>query len=71
MIFFFLPETKQRTLEELDYIFAVPTSKFVRYQTTTYLPWWTKRYVLCNQRAELPPLYQMDEGIDAGERLKE
>lgn len=32
MIFFWVPETKQRTLEELDYIFAVPTRKFGAYQ---------------------------------------
>jgi hypothetical protein len=25
MIFFLVPETKQRTLEELDYVFALPT----------------------------------------------
>lgn len=29
MIFLWVPETKQRTLEELDYIFAVPTTKHV------------------------------------------
>ncbi|KAL8893487.1 MAG: hypothetical protein Q9192_005214, partial [Flavoplaca navasiana] len=32
MIFLWVPETKQRTLEELDYIFAVPTRKHMHYQ---------------------------------------
>ena len=39
MIFLFVPETKQRTLEELDYIFAVPTRTFIRHQLFTVLPW--------------------------------
>ena len=44
LIFLFLPETKQRTLEELDYVFAVPTSKHVSYQVNKTLsrpghPW--------------------------------
>jgi len=34
MIFLFVPETKQRTLEELDYIFAVPTRKFIQHHAT-------------------------------------
>lgn len=34
LIFLFLPETKQRTLEELDYIFAVPTRTHAKYQLT-------------------------------------
>ncbi|KAF8970958.1 sugar transporter [Flammula alnicola] len=39
MIFLFMPETKQRTLEELDYVFAVPTSKHVSYQVKEFLPY--------------------------------
>lgn len=54
--------SQQRSLEELDYIFAVPTCKFIAYQTGTWLPWWFKRYVLCNKRAELKPLYTFDAG---------
>jgi MFS family permease len=42
MIFCFLPETKQRSLEELDYIFAVPTRTHTKYQLMTVLPWWFK-----------------------------
>jgi MFS family permease len=38
MIFLFVPETKQRTLEELDYVFAVPTRKHMSYQLTKALP---------------------------------
>ncbi|KAI5462237.1 hypothetical protein BGZ63DRAFT_423521 [Mariannaea sp. PMI_226] len=60
MIFLFLPETKQRTLEELDYIFAVPTSLFMKYQLTKTLPWWFKRWILLQRDATLEPLYQLD-----------
>jgi hypothetical protein len=60
MIFFFVPETKQRTLEELDYVFAVPLRKFMSYQSGTWLPWWFKRYVLWQKSAKLQPLYQFE-----------
>lgn len=52
MIFLFVPETKQRTLEELDYVFAVPGSQFMKYQTTKAAPWWFQRYVLFNKNAK-------------------
>ncbi|KAI2643729.1 sugar transporter-domain-containing protein [Xylaria nigripes] len=62
MIFFLVPETKQRTLEELDYVFAVPTGEFTRYQVTKVVPWWFKRYVFFQRNAELEPLYKSDNG---------
>ncbi|KAL3422883.1 hypothetical protein PVAG01_04630 [Phlyctema vagabunda] len=60
MIFLFVPETKQRTLEELDYIFAVPTSTHARYQTSQALPWFVKRHILRQKGAHLEPLYHFD-----------
>jgi hypothetical protein len=63
MIFLFVPETKQRTLEELDYIFAVPSRTFIRYQVTKALPWWFKRHVLLQMDARLEPLYNLDDGV--------
>ncbi|EXJ94954.1 hypothetical protein A1O1_00072 [Capronia coronata CBS 617.96] len=60
MIFFFVPETKQRTLEELDYIFAVPMRRFWKYQTGTWLPWFIQRYVFWRKSATLKPLYHFD-----------
>lgn len=67
MIFFFVPETKQRTLEELDYIFAVPSSKFRSYQAKKAAPYFIKRYVMFNKNAKLEPLYEMDETL-AGDK---
>ncbi|EOD52051.1 putative sugar transporter protein [Neofusicoccum parvum UCRNP2] len=67
MIFLFVPETKQRTLEELDYIFAVPSRKFISYQVRKALPWWIKRWVLFQKDAKLEPLYHFDKGIEGAE----
>ncbi|KAI8624757.1 sugar transporter-domain-containing protein [Xylariaceae sp. FL1651] len=67
MIFFLVPETKQRTLEELDYVFAVPTGKFAKYQLTKALPWGIKRYVFFQRSAQLEPLYKKDDGDDQGQ----
>lgn len=63
MIFFLLPETMQRTLEELDYVFAVPTSTHAKYQLTEFLPYWIKRWVFFNKNATLKPLYNFDEVV--------
>ncbi|KAI2615166.1 hypothetical protein GGR54DRAFT_311083 [Hypoxylon sp. NC1633] len=66
MIFLWMPETKQRTLEELDYVFAVPTSVFVKYNSTKVLPWWFKRYILSQRDAVLEPLYHFSRPDDTG-----
>lgn len=60
MIFLFVPETKQRTLEELDYVFAVPTRTHVNYQLTKALPYFFQRWILFNKGAKLEPLYKFD-----------
>ncbi|KAK5134066.1 hypothetical protein LTR08_006956 [Meristemomyces frigidus] len=60
MIFFWVPETKQRTLEELDYVFAVPTKKHMSYQLNKAAPFFFKRYVRMNKSATLEPLYTFD-----------
>jgi hypothetical protein len=64
MIFFLVPETKQRTLEELDYVFAVPTRTHAKYQLTKALPYFVKRWVLFQKSTTLVPLYSFD-GIEA------
>ncbi|KAI0892611.1 hypothetical protein F4806DRAFT_237235 [Annulohypoxylon nitens] len=60
VIFLIVPETKQRTLEELDYIFGVPTLRHMVYQSKTWLPWWFKRYIFFQKDAKLKPLYQLE-----------
>ena len=70
MIFFWVPETKQRTLEELDYVFAVPLRKFIKYQTGSWLPWWIQRYVLRNNMATLKPLYKFDKGVNVSKNAQ-
>ncbi|KAL5357683.1 hypothetical protein BJX96DRAFT_145013 [Aspergillus floccosus] len=59
MIFFWVPETKQRTLEELDYIFAVPTRMHMSYQLKKALPYWVNRYIF-RRNVTLEPLYKFD-----------
>lgn len=67
-IFFLVPETKKKTLEELDYVFAVPNRKFAKYQVTEALPYWVKRYVFWQKGAVLKPLYQEGvEGVNVSE----
>lgn len=39
LIFLFVHETKQKSLEELDYVFGVPDRTHAKYQLFTVLPW--------------------------------
>jgi Sugar (and other) transporter len=59
LIFLFVPETKQRSLEELDYVFAVPTRTHAKYQLTKVLPWFFRYYIL-RQYVTCPELYHKD-----------
>jgi len=63
-IFLWLPETKQRTLEELDYIFAIPTRRFMSHQVGTVLPWWIKTKILRRNIGPCPSLWTFDGHVD-------
>ena len=64
MIFLFVPETKQLSLEQLDDVFAVPTRTFVRYNVTKKLPWWFNVHILRRKNvAPLEPLYLFGRGV--------
>ncbi|KAK1052118.1 hypothetical protein LTR74_016582 [Friedmanniomyces endolithicus] len=56
MIFCFVRETKQLTLEEIDQVFSVPTKEFLAYETGTWLPYFVRRYILRRKIAKPPPL---------------
>jgi len=60
---------RQRTLEELDYVFAVPTRRHAAYQLHTWLPWFIKRWVFFDRKAELRPLYQL-QGFERGNAVE-
>ncbi|EHK19682.1 uncharacterized protein TRIVIDRAFT_77012 [Trichoderma virens Gv29-8] len=68
LIFLFVPETKQKTLEELDYVFSVSDRRHAQYQLTEVLPWWIKRYVLFQKNGPCPELYHYEnsEVADSG-----
>ncbi|KAI3547475.1 hypothetical protein CABS01_11143 [Colletotrichum abscissum] len=61
MILFWVPETKQRTLEELDWVFALPTARFAHYQVTKAIPYFFKRWVFFDRNAKLEPLYTFQQ----------
>ncbi|OLN96579.1 Polyol transporter 5-like protein 1 [Colletotrichum chlorophyti] len=67
-IFLFLPETKQRSLEELDEVFSVSTRQYACYQFREVLPWWFKRNILRVKGEPEPQLYrfEMVENVETG-----
>jgi MFS family permease len=56
LIFFLVPETKELSLEELDDVFEVPTSRFAAHKLTAVLPYEFKRWVLWRKGGPLPPM---------------
>ncbi|QPG74077.1 hypothetical protein FOA43_001398 [Brettanomyces nanus] len=57
LVLWFLPETKNLTLEELDDVFDVPTYKHAAYQTKAIKNSF-QRYILRRDVPKLAPLYQ-------------
>lgn len=58
--YLFLPETKALTLEELDVVFSIPTSKFMTYQVKQ-IPYFIKRYLL-GRKVEKVHLHAIEAG---------
>lgn len=58
LIFSFVPETKQKTLEELDYVFSVPNRRHIAFGFKEVVPWFVKRYVLRQKGLTEPELYK-------------
>ncbi|KAI1273948.1 sugar transporter-domain-containing protein [Xylaria sp. FL0933] len=56
LVFLLVEETKRRSLEDLNAIFAVRKTRFVRYQVMQYLPWFFRRY-LFRRVVPRPELY--------------
>lgn len=45
LVFLFVEETRLVSLEDLDFVYAVPKSTFTQFQVFAYLPWLMRRYV--------------------------
>ncbi|TVY67497.1 putative polyol transporter [Lachnellula suecica] len=58
MIFAFVRETKQLTLEEIDQVFNVPTRDFLNYETKVWLPYFIKRHIFRKNIAKPAPLIE-------------
>lgn len=61
MIFLWLPETKQRSLEQLDYVFGISTKTHMMYQIKHSAPWWFKKFVLRRKNVECEELYHFED----------
>jgi len=59
LVLLFLPETKGRTLEELDRVFEVPTRSHVKYGLAQ-VPWFFKRYIF-RQDVPAPKLLELED----------
>ncbi|UNI17455.1 hypothetical protein JDV02_003796 [Purpureocillium takamizusanense] len=57
LVFLLVEETKRRSLEDLDHIFAVSKRDFMRFQVTEILPWFLGKVLLRN-KTKRPQLYK-------------
>lgn len=57
LIFLFVPETKQKTLEEVDHVFGVSDRTHAKFQLHSVLPWWLRRWVLFRKDEVSPDLF--------------
>ncbi|KAL8760558.1 MAG: hypothetical protein Q9184_003269 [Pyrenodesmia sp. 2 TL-2023] len=61
MVFCFVRETKQLTLEELDQVFSLPTKKYISHELKVWLPYFIKRHIL-RKNVPKPPMIIEKEG---------
>ena len=47
--------------QELDYVFAVPTSTHISYQAKVFLPYFVKKWIFFRRSTTLKPLYDFEE----------
>lgn len=55
MVFLFVEETRRISLEDLDFIYSVPKTKFWKYQLYEYLPWVLRKYSFSVFQRRRPP----------------
>jgi len=65
MIFCFVRETKQLTLEEIDQVFSVPTKTYLDYETKVWLPYFIKRHIFRKQIEKPAPLIEKADLVDS------
>ncbi|KAL1959868.1 hypothetical protein VTO42DRAFT_1013 [Malbranchea cinnamomea] len=56
LVLLFLPETKERTLEELDHVFSIPTTTHARYQLRNFVRQF-RVWILRQKLEPIPPLH--------------
>ncbi|KAL8637897.1 MAG: hypothetical protein Q9228_004884 [Teloschistes exilis] len=64
MVFCFVRETKQLTLEELDQVFSVPTKSFIGHELTVWLPYFIKRYIFRRKIMKPPGIIEREEKVN-------
>lgn len=61
LVFLLVEETKRRSLEDLDLVFAVRKRDFVRHQATQYLPWFFAHHIRRRRDGQPKPSLYLDK----------
>lgn len=74
LVWLFVPGTEQQiaTMEEMNYVFGVPTRRHAKYQVKEVLPWFWRHHIL-RRALNLPPLYRwwLDEKLQVEQELQD
>jgi len=65
MIFCFVRETKQMTLEEIDQVFSVPTKEFISYELKQSVPYFIQHNLLRRNVPRPPPIIAKAEKYES------
>ena len=65
LVFLWVPETAERTLEEISQVFGMTSREHIKYQFQKVLPWVWRRYVRRQGEPRIPPCGE--SGVKAGD----
>ena len=71
LVFFLVEETKRRSLEELDQIFAAPKKNFIKFQVEKNAPWLFNRWLLGRRNEEKPSFYNDTTKMGRAESVRQ
>lgn len=66
-----MPETKQRSLEELEHVFDISTRRHAAFQLGEQLPWSFRKWILRRRGEPEPQLYHFPEQTESDQANNE
>jgi hypothetical protein len=59
-----VPVSRATNANPLTEVFSVPTAQYIKYESTVWLPWFIKRYILRNNIPRPPAIIERAKFVD-------